>query len=395
MKNSEFYKKRLKTARKKLDFDIEGNEVYTWPLWPFRKITNLLGAGITKIPKVVSKEMPIARFIEEEKNEDKSKKQKNDVWKTKVGSKAKFYNFSDIKSEVLKKIMDSRTEGNTQNQKNTLNAESILHIMNDCISGENNKESLLSKQNEGKKNFLKSMIRNESNAKIRKSDGKNIDYNTELGENKNTIARKLNYYIKKYLEKKPKDRQFIEPEDLECKDGEKTLHPLSDYIDHHMKKDRISYGRLLFGSALMISIGVMMVVAMTNPIVVGIGATLIALGALAVIATAVYKNKGMDKKKFTKTIRDEEVERFEKLKQEVEEETNRRQEEKNERKMTTGANSEEQQTQLLNPLVKQEGGFPSLDGIQLVDPNTQQNLNQHQQNLANQQPNVGGLGGQL
>ena len=362
MKNGEFYKKRLKIARKK----VEESTAYTIPSWPFRKIINLLGAGITKIPTIVPKDRPIARFIEEEKDEDESKKQKKDVWKRKVNSEPKFYNFSDIQSEVLKKIMESRDANNSNNE---LDAKSILHIMNDCISGEKNQESLLSKQNKRNENFSKSMIRDESDERIRESGGKNIYYDKQLGGEKNRIANELSYYIEKYLEKKPKDKQFIEPEDLECQDGEKTLHPLSDYIEHHTKRDKISYIKVCMVALPVIAVGVMMAVAITNPIVVCIGAALIALGALAVIATAVYKNKGMDKKKFTETIRNEEVKRFEELKQEVQGEMNRRQEEKNEKKTTTGVTSNVQQTQLLNTNPN-ENDLPSLDGIQPVDINT-------------------------
>ena len=78
---------------------------------------------------------------------------------------------------------------------------------------------------------------------------------------------------------------------------------------------------------------------------------------------------GAIKKKFTETIRNEEVKRFEELKQEVQGEMNRRQEEKNEKKTTTGVTSNVQQTQLLNTNPN-ENDLPSLDGIQPVDINT-------------------------
>lgn len=324
MENKEFYKKRLKIIRK----NISESPFYSVPSWPFKKVIDILGSGVAKVSSIKAKKTPIARFMEY--NDDNNSKT--------VRGREKIYTYEDMLDGILKGMSEVKDQNDHTKLKFTpkfFKETESSNDIKDLIDGEIH--NLLKKDNDPKNKIFKTHFKDESNERVKVSNRGIIDYSVVTNKERGRVANQLCFFVQKYLEKKPEDKQFIEKEDLEGPDD--SPGPLKKYIEDKMKRDELSYRKVGMLSAAVLMIGVTTtLVALANPIGVAIGSILIAIAVLSVVGAVVYKNKERSLEKLTKTIQDEDKRRFEEMKQEVEQEKMTRKEEKERGKTSTGAN---------------------------------------------------------
>jgi hypothetical protein len=363
MDNKEFYKKRLKIAQK----NVQESPFYTVPSWPVRKVVGLLGLGIAKLTSIKVEKPPIARFVEYGKDNKK-----------KISGRERLLNYDDVLDGVLQKMSDAKDPLNQSKSKfdnkylKKTGIENIKNLINEEIS------EILNRDNKPENQLPGSHFVDESNERVKISNKGIIDYNTKTNNEKTRVAKQISYFVQKYLEKKPEDKQFIEREDLEGPDN--TPGPLKKYLEDRIKRDELSYIKALLIPAIATIPGVVtLAVAFMYPIGLGlgIGIGLVVLGVVSAISVLVYKKKEMSVDKLTQTIQQEDQDRFKQLEQEVEQEKIRRQEEKERGKTSTGENPAQN--------ANERPEIPILEGIQPhragnQDPNNP-NPQSHQEQL--------------
>ena len=387
MKNTEYWKKRAKIAGRR----INESPAYTIPTWPVRKVSNLIGKGIFWGLGKLDKKPPIARFIEYD--EDNKKK---------ISGKEKIYTSDDILDGVLDKIAKEKDQNKPKFtaeyfEKNGV-LDDIKNLINNQIIDEKDEKSLFGIANK-ENNGLHTKFVEESNEKIKVHGKGVINYDLITRNERNRIAGQITVFTKKYLEKKPKDIQLIEDEDLNGKDD--GPGPLKKYIEDGIKREEISNIKALLIPAILIITGVLaLACAAATPIGLGVGIGCLVLGVFAAVSVLVHKYKELSVDKLTSTIQQEEKDRFKNLEQEVADEKSRRQEEKARGKISTGENPGQNPapyidpnivtTQLLQQQLLQQplNNIHPLAGVQhgeALGPKE----NQHQQNLINQQQQSG------
>lgn len=304
--------------KKLLKEQVRRNEVYRAVKYVPEKILNVFSWGARKIPGMV-KTPPIARFVEYDKNGNKIK-----------GGRVKDCTYEDIIGMVISKISDQKDpQGQPLFDSKYLTSsedgnsfKKIRELIDSEISGE------LTKKVE-KDAIQPNKYVDGSKEIVLTHNGKRINYEEQIKHERDRVANQLNIYIKKYLEKKPKDRQFIENEDKEV---------LDKYLKYHMERDEIAYKKVVMVAAPVAAVGSLFILGslalsgLAGGIVLGIGILLIAAAVLAVLGTVLYKNKEMSINDMTQTIKDEHEKRFEEMKQEEKE----KKEEKKRGKFTAG-----------------------------------------------------------
>jgi hypothetical protein len=367
MKNSEYYKKKTKIAKK----NITESSAYKIPIWPIRKTSNILTKSTFWAIRKLEKEHPIARFVEYEKDDKK-----------KVNGREKKYIVDDILDGVLKRIAESKKELNKDESKFTSeyfkdndSLNEIKNLIENQINDEKDEKSLFKIANKDNNVFQTHFVE-ESNWKIKVHGKGIINYDKIIKNERNRLANQISVFTQKYLEKKPKDRQFIEEEDLNSDNGSSSL---KKYIEDRIKREEISYLKVIMVALPVLAVGVTMCVALSNPVTLAIGALLICASTLVMIGSAVYKNSELSVDKLTNTIKQENQDRFENLKKEVQLEKIRRKEEKERGVISTGLKPKSNLP--LSTLDAQDNNIPILDGVSRTSESDDK-FN-HQQNLQN------------